>query len=693
MGKNHFLEKKSIHNKVRHTSDSHSCTFLFYAKSSNSQMTKIADNLEIFSLIWLDASVNTSKENVHAQSDLRGIINYLKTFDNIQKCEKYIRKSLESDRIVLIVSGGLGKEIVPQIYKLKQVCSIYVYCMNKKKYKKWASEYSKIKLVTTDLDELIHRIEKDHAKKKKIEEQFAITFLEDNAPTDRSSVGLNGQYLQFQLLMDSLLRIEGTEDDKKELIALCKKKYKDNRKELTNVREFQNTYKADQALFWYTRESFLYRMLNKALRVQDTRLLYLLRFFIFDLWKAIEKHRCSTPICTYRSQSISNDEFRGLSNSIGKLISMSSFVSTSLDETKALDFMDASDDLLQVFFEIEADPRLSGVKPFANVSEQSAHPGEREVLMTVGSIYRVLDITRGEKKVWRIRMRLCSDNESNLRSTLEHLKKEHQGEGLELRRLLFATRLMKMNKLDEAKNHLLILHKTLPPDHKDTALLYSKLGELAFEKGEFQVSLEWHQKALERKNKTLKPNDPDIADSYNHIGNVHARQDNNQEAHKAYVKALDIWKQNFGEEHQAIAVGLSNIGTVFNKEKKYAEALQWHNKALIIRKKTIPPDHPDMAVSYNNLGLVYRDTGRLPEALTHFQQSLVIKEKCFPFQHPSIASAWENIAYVYEQTRDFKKAIMYYRKAADCYYVNYGRYHQKYVNVEKSIRRVETKMK
>lgn len=107
-------------------------------------MSKSSDNLETFSLIWLDATVNTSRENINAQTDLRNIINYLKPFDNSEKCEKYIRKSQKSDRIVLIVSGGLGKEIVPRIYKLQQVCAIYVYCMNKKKNKEWADQYSKV---------------------------------------------------------------------------------------------------------------------------------------------------------------------------------------------------------------------------------------------------------------------------------------------------------------------------------------------------------------------------------------------------------------------------------------------------------------------------------------------------------------------------------------------------------------------
>ncbi|CAF2792622.1 unnamed protein product [Rotaria sp. Silwood2] len=656
-------------------------------------MTTADDNIETFSLIWLDAAVNTVKENVRAQSELRAIINYLKVFEDLEKCEKYIRKSHESDRIVLIVSGGLGQQIVPQIYKLRQVRTIYIYCMNTKKNKKWASEYSKIKLVTADLDDLIRRIEKDHIKTKKIEEQLAITYLERDSVTDRSSLGLNGQYLQFELLMDSLLRIEATDEDKSELISICKRKYKDNSKELDNVHQFKNKYKPDKALWWYTRESFLYRMLNKAFRVQDTKLLYLLRFFIFDLWKAIEKHQCSTPIRTYRSQSISEDEFRGLSNSIGKLISMSSFFSTTLDAKKALDFVDPADDLRQIFFEIDADPRIKGVKPFAEVTAQSAHPEEREVLMSVGSIYRILDVSRVDDKVWTIKMRLCGEDENNMRSTLEHMKKENLAEGHELKRLLFATRLIQMNKLDEAERHLIHLYNTLPHDHKDILALYSKLGDLAFEKDDLVASLKWYQKALKRKSETLKPNDTNLAESYNSIGNVYARQNAFKEAHESYAKALEIWKQAFGEEHLAIATSLSNIGNVYNQEKRYAEAFQCHNKALMIRKKFRPSDHPDVAASLNNLGLICLCNSRWQEALQYFEQSLAIKEKSLSYQHPSIGSTWESMAFVYEQKQELHKALIYYKKTVECYRLRLGPNNRKLINVERSMQRVESKMK
>ncbi len=94
--------------------------------------TQKNENLETYCLIWLDASVNGSQENIQAQQQLRSSINYLLTFQDDQQYLQYIDSVPKDDRIVLIVSGRLGRIIVPQIVQLRQIISIYVYCMDKK---------------------------------------------------------------------------------------------------------------------------------------------------------------------------------------------------------------------------------------------------------------------------------------------------------------------------------------------------------------------------------------------------------------------------------------------------------------------------------------------------------------------------------------------------------------------------------
>jgi exonuclease V gamma subunit len=99
-------------------------------------------HLEIFCLIWLDAN---GKESRDTEQNLRSVINYLKKFQDVQQCQQYIEERSKNDRLVIIVSGQLGREIVPSIHKLRQVISIYVYCMNKKSNEQWSSKFTKVK--------------------------------------------------------------------------------------------------------------------------------------------------------------------------------------------------------------------------------------------------------------------------------------------------------------------------------------------------------------------------------------------------------------------------------------------------------------------------------------------------------------------------------------------------------------------
>ena len=101
-------------------------------------------NLEFESLVWLDFSVSSSKENLGAQNRLRSVINQLKTFEQIDQCEQFIRSVSPEDRLTLIVSGQLGEKIVPRIHPLRQISRIFIYCTNQKKNEEWASRFSKV---------------------------------------------------------------------------------------------------------------------------------------------------------------------------------------------------------------------------------------------------------------------------------------------------------------------------------------------------------------------------------------------------------------------------------------------------------------------------------------------------------------------------------------------------------------------
>jgi hypothetical protein len=110
-----------------------------------SNTTQNDENLETYCLIWVDSSVNNSSDNCQAQKQLKTTIHHLLTFEDDQQCFNYIKNLSKEDRIILITSGRSGRQIVPQINNLRQIISIYIYCMDKKANEQWSKSFSKVK--------------------------------------------------------------------------------------------------------------------------------------------------------------------------------------------------------------------------------------------------------------------------------------------------------------------------------------------------------------------------------------------------------------------------------------------------------------------------------------------------------------------------------------------------------------------
>ncbi|CAF0957467.1 unnamed protein product [Didymodactylos carnosus] len=87
-------------------------------------------NLETYELLWLDANIYSTQDNLETLNDLRQIINQIRTFDDGDEYEQYVRQ-VRNEKIVLIVSGAMGREIVPRTHELQQLRCAYVFCGDK----------------------------------------------------------------------------------------------------------------------------------------------------------------------------------------------------------------------------------------------------------------------------------------------------------------------------------------------------------------------------------------------------------------------------------------------------------------------------------------------------------------------------------------------------------------------------------
>ncbi|CAF1396320.1 unnamed protein product [Adineta steineri] len=475
--------------------------------------------LEIFSLIWLDENVNV-KETRGTEQKLRSIINHIKKFQDVKQCQQYIEQRSKKDRIVMIVSGRLGREIVPSIYKLRQIISIYVYCMDKKSNEQWAYKFAKVKSVVVDLDKLVSQITAEHKTQKKVEEPLSINIFTTNVGAGKSTTGVNGQFVFFQILVDCLLRLKSTEIDKNELINCCQNEYVGNNTELNNLHEFKVDYSPDKVLWWYTKESFFYKILNAALRAQNIHMIFLFRAFIHDIYRQLQKYQSKEFVRVYRCQLMSIDELNSLKQNIDQFISVNSFFSTSDERSTALFLLGditTKIDSERVLFEIDADPKMVTTKPFADISKHSYFSDESEVLFMIGSIFRINNIYRDDKdQIWIIKMTLCNDDEHGLKQVLMYMKQQIKSEETNLRTL--GKLLGKMGKFDLAEKYFNRLLQELPSNEPLLSSLYEDLGELASQRGDYDMSVQWHQKSLAIKNKNQLTVDPTIKKTNNSVG-------------------------------------------------------------------------------------------------------------------------------------------------------------------------------
>jgi hypothetical protein len=115
-------------------------------KASSSTTTvnlSMMSNLETFTCLWLDQNVDSTQDNRDTLQELRQVINHLRTFQNTDDCEQYIRK-ISQEKVILIVSGSLGRQVVPRLHDLPQFSACYVFCQDKKANEEWTNKYHKV---------------------------------------------------------------------------------------------------------------------------------------------------------------------------------------------------------------------------------------------------------------------------------------------------------------------------------------------------------------------------------------------------------------------------------------------------------------------------------------------------------------------------------------------------------------------
>lgn len=550
-------------------------------------------NYEDITLIWADENLNENFDCLDTKCRLNIIVNYFKAFTDPQETIDYIQ-SAKNEHIFLIVSGSLGELVLSQIINEIQIKFIYIFCINKDKYDaELADKYDKISGIFVDKDKLFQHLT---STVRTYEKNLMTMSLFDRIldTTEEQSIrhymienDINLEWLEA--FFDILLHLPIDANlAKQDMIAECRLYYSNNLRELQRIDEFEKTYSFETVLHWYTRDSFVYRLVNKALRTLNVDIIFKFRFLIIDIYQQLKQRHTdyikslstSNPAKiirrVYRSQFMRIKEIEKLHTCIGQLICPNTFFSTSETFLLAQGFIAGGSSFECVTFQIDipesyyqiVNEQLDYTRPFYKLDNLSQFESENEVIFSMGTLFRIVSVEKFH--IYFVCLKLETENDISskcfyISNQLENISQNWQNRcNVEDRILLLTEKLPEkckslvivyikygvfaneegittMETLTTYRKGFELIMKCLPDyQHTITIAMYLSLGLLYCYKGERILALEFGDAALQIAQTYLKDDADYCLVCYNYLAVIHQMEDQYIEALSIYEKMLSI---------------------------------------------------------------------------------------------------------------------------------------------------------
>ncbi len=262
----------------------------------------------------------------------------------------------------------------------------------------------------------VHHYSKDH-------ENQNIFDLSSNSTTEQENTTDNIESWWPKLVYITV-HLPYPQDCFERFITIMKKYYATNPSELRHIDQLKLNYLSTEnknPIQEYTKDTFLYRMVNRVLRQKNIQFMFLFGFFLQDFYqqlkgehkKFLRQQKKNSKITVYRGQIMSKTEIEKLKDSIGNVVT-SSFMSTTVDPAMSEIYLGTSmpdDELQSILFEIELNPAEKSF-PYADISTISWFSSESETLLMPGLEFKITKDSiyyNAERKIWLAKLELVSD--------------------------------------------------------------------------------------------------------------------------------------------------------------------------------------------------------------------------------------------------------------------------------------------
>ncbi|CAF1530419.1 unnamed protein product, partial [Adineta ricciae] len=636
-------------------------------------------NKEEITLIWCDQNIDVHDDTNGTAELLQQVNGCVYTYSDPDTCLDNINQ-IQTEKIFLILSGKTADDMIDKVYHLKQVDSIYIFCMNSVKYEHYLNEpdnkYYKIVGIYTEHEPLLRAVQKNICDVIKQSEVASLL-----KQYERSTRGLSSESHGFDVFRAFKYVLFRTDYDrecaKREMIEFCRNYYRGNSSSLKDINKFEQTYDSSDAIYWYTRSIFPFKLINKALKTEDYELLLSLRFYIIDLCNNLQlkydelKQSLST-IVTYRGVRLAPPDIYNLKHNVGKTIATNGFLSTSRSQHVAEVFVGLGQPIEQglerVILEIHVDTTKS-TTALADIARYSEFPEEEEVLFDLGAAFVIDSVTykksthaNSNDDIWYVK--LSAESEELLMNNIQTLLKKC---GETEMNLLVSELLLKMEFYDTCRNYLTSLFDFYGNGHEKVA----KIEE--FIAWTFEDEKIWDQ-AIQHYTKAF-----DLYASSNRWENasrviIWAANCYYQKQDKIIMrqyaeKANDILKNktNLSDHHCQFGDVISLYGILEDIDEAarnhFVKALDIYQNALTVCKCN---DHDEkIAQTFENIGIRYKDEGDYVKAREYFQKSEKIRCRNITFskERRAYVTCLQSIGGFYNLVQDRTNGITYMTKA------------------------------
>lgn len=681
--------------------------------TSNEGSTSQYGQLTDIMIVWLDEAI-TNLENQALSSPQTVLLPYIKSiqrFTDCLECREYI-ENIHDTNVFFVISGSLCEKLVADMHDLSQLTAIYIFCTDAHKHETWTRQFKKIRGVFVDDGNLSVKIKDDVCSLSS--SNFPFGFFDSSQQTLKCLSKEQASFIWFQLLLEVLLRLPQTQEAKHEMIAECRSNYKENEAQLEKIMVFEQTYKPSDAIKWYTENTFVFQLFNKAFRTQDFDVIFKYRFFLVDLFNQLSSlHKqqyknVKGSLTVHRGQMMFRDELVKLKQNVGHLISINTFFSTSRTCAVAADFSGDGEHesmgIVSVIFSITIDLTVP-CRPFANIDQLSCIKDESEILFSIGTIFRIESVDLVTNTLWFVQLTWNQDDREQLNKMkqltdlLSFYTGHHIGNSPSI--LTFGLFLSKMGLLQQAKHFYLYLFKILPSDHPDRAALHNNIGEVLRRLNYFNHARYHFVEALECCADTISIFHPFWAIVHSNIALVDLHCKRPKQALKFYRCALLIIRrlQDLNEEQtnyvqEMLATVYHGMGSAYLDLDQSQTAFAFYHKTLEIELEILPHNHPTLFDTYDALSKVNTILNNWKDALENCKESLKIAQQNLLPNDSRLINLHLNAAILtYNVDRNVSKTLVHCSQALKLMeHTTSSRFEQNQLEVYKTLANLYTHM-